>query len=53
MLEKLLLFDDELEKLKQTGWDYQILYKVDEKRIYVVKTNIPDKIFNKKDMIRE
>ena len=44
MHKKLLLFDDELDKLKQTGWDYEILYKDDNKRIFVVKVDIPPEI---------
>ena len=44
MKKKVLLFDDELDKLKQTGWDYEMLYGDDDKRIYVVNMEIPKEI---------
>ena len=44
MYEKLLLFDDELDKLKKTGWDYKILYSDDKNRIYIVRVDVPREI---------
>ncbi|NIO22374.1 MAG: hypothetical protein GTN76_17025 [Candidatus Aenigmarchaeota archaeon] len=34
MFEKLLFFDDELDKLKETGWGYEILCCDNKKIIY-------------------
>jgi len=32
MSENLLLFNDELDKLKETGWDYEIIYQDERKK---------------------
>jgi len=42
--KKLLLFDDELDKLKETGWDYEVIYSDPKKKIYAVKVDIPHEI---------
>jgi len=45
MRENLLLFNDELDRLKETGWDYEIVYQDEKKRIYVVKAEVPEKVW--------
>ena len=45
MRENLLLFNNELDKLKETGWDYEIIYQNERKRIYVVKAEVPEKVW--------
>ena len=45
MRENLLLFNEELDKLKETGWDYEIIYQNERKRIYVVKAEVPEKVW--------
>jgi hypothetical protein len=40
----LLLFNDELDKLKETGWDHEITYQDDKKGIYLVKTEVPERV---------
>lgn len=39
--EKLILFDDEMDKLRATGWEFQILYEDEEKGVYAVRVDIP------------
>jgi hypothetical protein len=45
MYEKLLLFDSELDKLIKIGWKYKILYRDDRRRIYIVRVDVPKKIW--------
>ncbi len=47
MNEKLLLFDDELDKLKQTGWKYRVLWQDEKKMIFAVEAKIPEEIHKK------
>ena len=44
MYETLLLFDNELDKLKQTGWDYELKWVDEDKKIFVVKVDIPQDV---------
>lgn len=47
MKERLLLFDDEINKLKEAGWNYEIIYKDKAKKVFIVKVDVPDDIMKK------
>jgi hypothetical protein len=44
MKEDLLLFDNEMQELKDTGWDYEILFEDKKQGIYSVRADIPESI---------
>ncbi len=47
MKERILLFNNEIERFKTLGWPYEVFYQDKKEGIYLVEADIPDEIMKK------